>query len=114
VEREFRGYNKYLVPVQPPADSFSPRRLRGIYHLEAAPAGCAASITRVKGASAIELLMQNVYCSSYAELMGYRPTIFSLCATVARQIPIFSFSRPIGFEELQGGLNILEDHLNAT
>jgi len=111
VEREFRGYNKYLVPVRPPADPFSPRRLRGIYHLAVAPVGTAPSVTPVQGASAVEILIQNIYCAAYAECMGRKPAIFNICAALARQVPVFRFSRPMGFDALRDGVEFLEAHM---
>lgn len=111
VEREFRGYNKYLIPVPPPKAPFASRRLRRIYHLNAALSGDAASINRVRGASAIELLMQNVYRMSLAEFMGRKADAFAICAAIAAQIPVFQFRRPLGFDVLREGIDILEDHL---
>jgi hypothetical protein len=111
VERELRGYNKYLVPIPAPGHPNMPRRLRRIYHLDTAPAGTAATINRVRGASAIDLLMQNVYCASFAACMGRKPATFAICTAAARQIPLFRFNRPMGFHVLQSGIEVLEDHL---
>ena len=111
VQREFRGYNKYLVPVAPPKDRSSPRSLRRIYNLRAAPVGAKPQISRVTGASAVELLMQGLYCSELAEYMGRMPESFLLCVAAAREIPVFDFSRPIDFHALDEGLRLLEEHL---
>jgi hypothetical protein len=114
VEREFRGYNKYLVPVRPPDDPFAPRRLRRIYQLGVVPAGTTANLTQVQGAAAVEILMQNIYCAPYAEVMGRKPAAFAFCAAIARQVPVFRFSRPLGFDVLCKGLDVLEDHLREN
>jgi hypothetical protein len=111
VEQEFSAYTKYLVPVPPPKDPFAPRRLRRIYHLNAAPDGIAAKVSQITSPSAIEVLMQNAYCSYLAEYMGRKPAIFALCVAMARQVPVFQFSRPMGFEVLDQGIEALEDHL---
>lgn len=111
VEREFRGYNKFLVPVRPPVNPFAPRRLRRVYHLKAGPAGSTTNVSQVQGATAIELLMQNVYGSPLDEYMGRRPATFALCAALARQVPVFQFTRPMGFDALHAGVEVLENHL---
>jgi hypothetical protein len=78
VEREFRGYNKYLAPVGPPANPFTPRPLRGIYHLGVCAGWGRANITQIQGAATVENLMQKIYCSTYAECMGRKPAAFAV------------------------------------
>jgi hypothetical protein len=68
---------------------------------------------QVRGASAIELLMQNVYCLSLAPYMGRKPEVFAVCAAIARLVPVFQFSRPLPFEALHKGIDVLEDHLRG-
>jgi energy-coupling factor transporter ATP-binding protein EcfA2 len=111
VEREHRGYNKYLVPIRPPADPFTPRQLRRVYNLDLAPAESTATINEVQGAAAFELLMQNIYRSSYAEFMQRKPAAFAICAAMARQLPLFQFSRQMRFEVLNEAVELLERHL---
>ena len=110
-ERELRGWNKYLIPVRPPRNPLEPRRLRRVYELRATPDGGAASVTRLQGAAAIEVLMQNVYRLGLAEYMGYKPAAFVVCAAAARDVPVFRFSRPFGFSTLREGIECLENHL---
>jgi hypothetical protein len=114
VVREFRGYNKYLVPVAHPRNPFTPRPLRRIYCLKASPDGCGATIKPTRGAAAIEVLMQNAYCLSLAEHMGFKPAVFELCAAIARQISVFEFNRPLGFELLSDAIGLLEDHMRSS
>jgi hypothetical protein len=111
VEREMRGYNKYLIPVHPPTLPVEPRQLRGVYQLCAAPDGSCASVSRLRGAAAIEVLLRNVYRLGLAEYMGYKPAVFAACATTANTVPVFRFSRPFGFDTLREGVGFLEDHL---
>lgn len=111
VEQETRGSNKYLLPVSPPRNPIEPRRLRRVYQLHAALNGGAACVNRVQGASAIEVLMQNVYRLGLAEHMGHKPAAFVACAAMARDVPVFRFSRPMGFDVLRQGVEFLEDHL---
>jgi hypothetical protein len=111
VERELRGYNKYLVPVRPPANATGPRHLRRVYQLHAAPEGRPPNVSRVQGAAAIEILLQNGYRLGLAEHMGHKPAAFVVCAAAARNVPVFRFSRPTGFDALRQGVEFLEDHL---
>ncbi len=111
VEREFRGYNKYLIPVGPPRNPLQPRRLRRVYDLDTASEGSAASVSRLYGAAAVEVLMQNVYRLGLAEHMGCKPAVFVVCAAAARDVLVYRFSRPLGFDALREGVDFLEDHL---
>ncbi len=111
VERELRGYNKFLVPVRPPPNPTEPRRLRRVYQLQAAPDGDAPSVNQLHGAAAVEILLQNGYRLELAEHMGHKPAAFVVCAAVARDVPVFRFSRPMGFDVLRQGIKFLEDHL---
>jgi hypothetical protein len=110
VEREMHGYNKYFIPVRPPRNPMDRRRLRRIYLLEAAPDG-AAKITRLHGAAAVEVLMQNTYRLCLAQHMGYMSQVFALCAAGARDVPVFRFSRPVGFDRMNQGIDLLESHI---
>ena len=111
VEREVRGYNKYLIPVKPPRNATEPRRLRRVYQLHAAGDYDGFSISRLHGAAAIEVLMQNVYRLGIAEYMGHKPAVFVVCATAARDIPVFRFSRSLDFDTLGERMEILENHM---
>jgi energy-coupling factor transporter ATP-binding protein EcfA2 len=111
VEQEFRGYNKHLIPVPPPANPFTPRRLRRVYYLTVASAESVASINEVQGTAAFEILMQNIYRPSYAEFMRRKPAAFAICTAIARQLPLFQFSRQMRFEVLDETVEVLERHL---
>ena len=110
IVREMHGYNKYFIPVRAPQNPIESRRLRRVYELQAAPDG-ATSVTRLQGAAAIEVLMQNVYRLGLAERLGYKPHAFGVCAAAARDVPVFRFSRPLGFDVLSPCIDLLEDHL---
>ena len=111
VERERHGYNKYFIPVVQPQNLNQPRRLRRVYELHDAPSGPTKVVTRLRGAAAVEVLMQNVYRLGLAEYMGYKPAAFVVCAATARDVPVFRFSRPLGFDTLHEGVEFLEDHM---
>jgi hypothetical protein len=110
-ERMAPRYDKYLLPVHLPPNPTKPRTLRRIYKLHAAPAGGTPHVSRLHGAAIIETLMQNVYRLGLAEAMGYKPAAFVACAAVARDVPVFQFSRPMSFDALRQGVDFLEDHL---
>ena len=110
VERELRGYNKFLIPTQSPPHPESPR-LQRIYQLCAAPKGDPASVNRLQGAGAVEVLIQNVYRLGLAERVGQKPAAFLVCATTARNVRVFRFSRAMGFDILPQGVKLLEDHM---
>lgn len=112
IQREFRGYNKFLVPVRAPEPLLSPRRLLGVYELEEAENE--PTIVRVQGARAVESLIPNVYRLELAEYMNLKPKIFSTCAEIARRVPIYTFSRKKDFELLPAVIEHIECHLNIT
>jgi hypothetical protein len=112
VEREFRRFNKYLIALPPLRNPNQSRPLRRVYQLHAAPEGDRAGINRLQGAAALEVLMQNIYRSSLAEHMGRKRALFVACASAARDIPIFRFSRPLRFHALSESVDLLEDHLS--
>ena len=111
IERELRGFNKYQIPISPPQDPFVPRRLLCLYQLVAAQADEAPRAIQIIGAKSIELLVPNVYRLTLAEYIGAKPHIFSLCASIARQVQIFEFRRQMSFAALPAALDFLEQHL---
>jgi hypothetical protein len=110
VKREMHGYNKFIIPVHPPRNRISSRLLRRVYQLHRAP-NSIPEVTRLHGADAIEVLMQNVYASKFAERLGYKPRAFIACAAAARNVPVFRFSRPWDFAALSQSIELLESHL---
>ena len=110
IERELYGYNKYLVPVRPPRNPLQSRRLRRVYQLHAA-SDDVSKVTSLKGAAALEAIMRNVYRLGFAECLGYKPQVFKFSAAAARDVPVFQFSRPLGFNCLGKSIELLENHL---
>ena len=111
LKRETHGRNKYLIPVRPPENPTQPRRLHRVYELRSTDNG-ANAVTRLRGAAAVEVLMQNVFGRRGAEHMGYKPQAFFTCAAAAGEVEVFRFSRPLGFEFFEKGIDLLEHHLN--
>jgi hypothetical protein len=110
VERVMYGYNKYFIPVRPPRNPIQSRPLRRIYQLDRVPSGN-IEITRLHGADAVEVLMQNVYPPGLADCLGYQSNVFTVCTAVARDVPAFRFTRPWNFATLDQGIELLESHL---
>jgi hypothetical protein len=110
-EQEFRGLNKYLIPVKPLRNPTKPRRLRRVYQLHDAQEVVGPSVSRLHGAAAIEVLLQNVYRLSLAERIGYKPGAFVVCAAAARGASVFKFSRRRAFDALEESVKFLEEHL---
>jgi hypothetical protein len=110
-EREMRGYNKYFMSVGPAPNSMKSRCLRRVYALHSAPGAGAGKMTQVRGAAALEILMQNIFRLGLAERMGYKPVAFGVCAAAAREVPIFRFSRRLEFDLLDETVEVLENHL---
>jgi hypothetical protein len=110
-EREFRGFNKYLIPVNSPQNPTEPRRLRRVYQLYVAPDRIAPSVSRLHGAVVVETLLQNVYRLGLAERLGYKPAAFIVCSAAARDVPVFRLSRRRELDALQETVKVLEEHL---
>jgi hypothetical protein len=55
--------------------------------------------------------MQNIYRAAMAEHMGRKANLFVICAAAARDVPVYRFSRPLGFHALREVVNLLEEHL---
>jgi hypothetical protein len=68
-------------------------------------------VTRLHGADAVEVLMQNVYPSGLAACLGYLPHVFMVCTAAARHVPVFRLSRPWDFDALDEGIELLQSHL---
>lgn len=110
-EREFRGYNKYLVPLGSPQRPEAPRRLRAIYQLEPAAEEETSAVLRFSGSMAFEAVMQNIYRLNIAELMGLKANLFKVGSRIANHVPIFQFRRPMKYDALSSATDVLEEHL---
>jgi hypothetical protein len=113
VERAMQGYDKYFVPIHPPRNPTKSRPLRRVYQLHRVARGV-TQITRLHGAEAVEVLMQNVYPAGFAERLGYQSHVFRVCTAIARDVPVFRLSRPWDFAALDQGIALLESHLRTT
>ena len=112
-EREFRGYDKYLVSSAAPRAPAAQRQLRCIFLLEPAPEGSATTIEQVKGTAAIEALLLNTYRLYLAEHIGRKGHVFAACAQGAQTVPVFRLSRPMDFRVLPSVLDDVEMHLKC-
>jgi hypothetical protein len=115
LEKETRGRHKYIIPSPLSRDPLKPSRLRRVYRLDPALNGCTSfSAERVRGSAAIEILLQNIYRLSLAELLGYKSASFIVCGVAARDVSVFRFTRPFQFEHFEQGIDFLEKHLRQT
>ena len=110
LEPEIRGHNKFFIPVRPPPDPLQYRLLRGVFQLHRVRNGD-TELTRLHGADAIEVLMQNIYPEGLAVHLGYQSNLFTVCAAVARDVPVFRLSRPWDFAALEQGIELVENQL---
>ena len=112
-KRATPGRDKYVVPVRPPQNPIGARPLRRVYQLHCA-ADDVIKVTRLRGAEAVEVVMQNIYPPGLAEHLGYQTHVFTVCAAVAREVPVFRFSRPRDFAAFDRGIECLERHLRTV
>jgi hypothetical protein len=111
VERELRGYDKFLVPAGSVPDPHLSLPLRAIYCLEWAREGSSVGIERVRGAAALGLVLENVYRHELAERIGLEPFIFGCCARIASQVPVYRLIRPMDYRSLAGVLEAFESSM---
>ena len=111
VERVMHGYNKYFVPVRPPRNRNTVAPLASKSTSSTVFQTGVTEVTRLRGADAVEVLMQNVYPPGLADCLGYQSRMFMVCTAVARDVPVFRLSRPWDFAALDQGIELLENHL---
>jgi hypothetical protein len=110
LERETYGCNKYFIPVVTPHDSCRPRSLIRVYQL--CPA-TAVEIAPLRGAAAIEVLLENIFGRVGVERIGRKPQAFAACAAAAQEVQMFRFSRPLDYDAFDKSIDLLEDHLRS-
>jgi hypothetical protein len=110
VQPIMQGCNKYFVPVRPPQKPMQSRPLRRVYQLCRIPNGV-TDVTRLRGADAVEALIQNVYPPGLAARLGYQAHVLMVCTGAARDVPIFRLRRTWDFATLDQGIDLLESHL---
>jgi hypothetical protein len=104
------SYHKYFVPMRSPRDPIQSRTLRRVYQLHRLSTGT-PEVTHLRGADAVEVLIQNVYPPGFAEHLGYHSHVFGVCTAAARDIPVFRLSRAWNFTAMDQGIELLESHL---
>ena len=55
--------------------------------------------------------MQNIYRATLAEHMGPKANLFVICMAAAREVPVYRFIRPLGFDALREVVEVFEEHL---
>lgn len=112
-EREFRGHNKFLIPLRPPPDPNAARLLQRLYLLEAGSEDERPAARRLYGSDAFEAVIQNIYRLNLAECMGRKPLVFDVCSRLARDVEVFRYRRPIKFASLPQTIDVFEEHLHG-
>jgi hypothetical protein len=113
-DREFRGYNKFLLPMRLPANPAQPRLLQAVYQLANSPQLQKPNFMRLRGAAAFEALLGNIYRQNLAEQIGLKAELFAFVAEVARRVPVFRFNRAMDFRALDDALDGLLDHVQEV
>jgi len=113
IEREFRGYDKFLIPLASPVSADAQRRLNAVYELCEAPPGTSGTMDRLKGMEAVGVLLRNTYRLYIAEFMGRKDTVFSMCARLADQVAVYRFRRPKDYGALEDTVALLERHFEG-
>jgi hypothetical protein len=111
VERERRGFDKFLVPAIHPVEADRPLRLHAIYQLELAASGEPIAIEQLRGAAAVEILLQNTFRLYIAEDTGRKGQVFAACTEMAREVPVFRLRRPMNLALLDLVSSKLEEHV---
>jgi hypothetical protein len=81
-----------------------------IYVLDAKRHDGAASIDRVRGAAAAELVIANAHRTDLARELGAWPNVVSLGARLANQIPVYAVRRTLDLERLGETAEVLLRH----
>jgi hypothetical protein len=113
IEREFRGYDKFLVPLESPVRADAQRHLNAVYELYETPPGTSGTMDRLKGMEAVGVLLRNTYRLYIAEYMGRKDMVFSMCARIAEQVAVYRFSRPKDYGALEDTVALLERHFEG-
>jgi hypothetical protein len=113
VERERRGFDKFLVPASHSVDADRPLCLHAIYQLELAALDEPIAIEQLRGAAAVEILLQNTFRLYIAEDTGRKGQVFAACTDVAREVPIFRLRRPMNLALLDLVSSKLEEHVGG-
>jgi len=108
-DREFRGFNKFLLPAPAPDHPDKARGLHAVYELAEAR-DSEVSVERLQGSDAFEAILGNVYRSQLARQIGRAKEIFVASAELARRVPVFRLSRPLDFNRLGEVIDRLSDH----
>lgn len=110
IEREFRGYDKFLIPLPSPEGVERQRPLLAIYELNESPTGASAAVERLRGTESVDVILKNTYRLYLAEFMDRKHKVFSMCAMVANQVPVYRFTRPKEYAGLEHSMVLLERH----
>lgn len=105
-------FDKFQMPVVTTAQAGDEFPLRRLYVLEAGAPDEEPTISRVSGAEAGALVIDNAYRWQIASLWhGSDDWAFTRCLELARHVELYRFRRPWSLERLDESLATLLDHL---
>jgi hypothetical protein len=109
LDRAVDGLEKFHVPIGRPAE-VRPVPLRRLYTLARAEGDDPGSITRLRGAEAMNAAMENSYRGIYLATLGATATHFRQCAMLLQHVEVFAATRQWGFEVFAREAATLERH----
>jgi hypothetical protein len=96
--------------VAPPAGRIAAAPLRAIYFLQEARPPDAAGIARPNVVDLALLVRRSAFRPNVVRALDQRAVYFAAAAQLASAAGVFTFNRKLGFELMDGGLDMLEAH----
>lgn len=110
--RDLSRTEKFHLKLQERFES-TPRPLGRVYLLERDRSGGAPRIEALRGVEAIQVIRANTYRPALIERMGRQAAHLQACAQLARQVPVFRFTRPWSLARMDESLERLLAHMRA-
>jgi hypothetical protein len=110
LDRVAEGVDKYQIAL-PASDAARPVPLRRLYLLGRSEEGGASEIVRLRGRSAMEVIMTQTYRASYLPALGLAARHFRQCAALAASIEVYAAPRAWGYELFDREAGRLARHL---
>lgn len=111
-ERAFDALDKYTVGTGSAALA-QPLLLGAIYLLRQGDPNADLEISRLTGAAAAQVLIQNTYRGAFIRLVGDPARHFQSCLAVSREVPIFEMVRPWNVARIDETFAQIEAHLEG-
>jgi hypothetical protein len=112
LELVIEGHTKYTIPLLP--GGMQPVPLRQIYLLERSDPGQPSTITRLRGARAMEALFAQTYRGSFIAPMGLAARHFRQCADLLAHAEVHIAARGWGHDIFARETDRLERHMRGA